>query len=192
MISHITARSVDHPVHQLATIASNTLEWVDAPPKSNDLLWPQVVYHKPNKPTPTYRTQKLNIDRRNPDGSTALIHAAFDGKIGYVRLLIAAGASVDLATQRGDTALIGAAYNGHSDIVLALVAAGADLNATDEDGRTALHWAVVRGHLDAVRLLLSLGVSTTICDSVDNTPLHWSIILNDREICELLLEFEEQ
>ena len=132
------------------------------------------------------------VDRQNPDGNAALHFASFDGELGQTRLLIAAGANVNIRNGRGDAPLTCAAYNGHCNVIMALVAAGAALEARDEDGRTALTWAVIRGQTDAVRLLISLGADVTVYDNVDNCPLLWAIIHNRREICELLVEAREQ
>lgn len=134
----------------------------------------------------------LDVDRQNGDGNTALHYAAFNGKLGHVRLLLATGANPNLGNRRGDSPLICAAYNGYCDVIMALVAAGADLNAKDEDGRTALTWAVIRDQADVVRLLISLGADINTYDNVDNSPLLWSVILNRREICDILVEAEER
>ena len=58
-----------------------------------------------------------------------------------VRLLIDAGADVDIMGRNGNTALIEACSQGNEDIVTQLLKAGADINAKDFMGRTAYDYA---------------------------------------------------
>jgi ankyrin repeat protein len=101
-------------------------------------------------------------------GSTPLIRAAKAGDVAAIRLLLAAGADVDLATINGITPLMAAAGNGSSGLdtrgrykseaqaveaAQLLLAAGANVNARDRTGQTALHGAAGWGYNSFVRAL---------------------------------------
>lgn len=58
-----------------------------------------------------------------------------------MRLLLAAGAKLDLQAESGRTALMSAASAGHVEIVRALLDAGANANLKDIDGKSALDHA---------------------------------------------------
>jgi ankyrin repeat protein len=91
------------------------------------------------------------------DGS-ALIAAAHLGHDEVVRVLIEAGAPLDLVNNLGWTALIESIVlcNGgarHTATLLALVNAGANVNLADRNGRTPLELARGRGYTAMVAIL---------------------------------------
>jgi ankyrin repeat protein len=101
-------------------------------------------------------------------GSTPLIRAAKAGDVPAIRLLLAAGANVDLPTINGITPLLAAAGNGSSGLdtrgrykteaqavesAQLLLAAGANVNARDRGGQTALHGAANWGFNSLIRVL---------------------------------------
>ena len=120
-------------------------------------------------------------------GASILLRAAKGGDAEAVRLLLAAGAKVDLPTERewraqiaGVTPLMAAAGldNQPNDtrgklkteaqavtVMGLLIAAGADVNARDERGNTALHGAVYRGWNEAVRTLIGAGADPYLANS---------------------------
>src|SRR5690349_15080923 len=61
-------------------------------------------------------TSKENVNRRNPDGSTPLQWAVFNGDVAEVRRLLRAGANVSLANNYGATPMSLAAEVGNTDI----------------------------------------------------------------------------
>lgn len=106
-----------------------------------------------------------HIDHQDDDGITPLIRAtniregvfneldrdAIPERIECVNLLIAAGADVNIATDKGRTALMNAAYIGDVDLVGALLLAKPDLTVICKGGKRAMEWASndeVRGLLD--------------------------------------------
>ena len=60
------------------------------------------------------RTSKEDINRRNPDGSTPLQWAVFNGDVTEVRRLLRAGANVSLANNYGATPMSLAAEVGNA------------------------------------------------------------------------------
>lgn len=73
---------------------------------------------------------------------TALLYAARDGQLQAARLLLAAGAKLELAEYNGITPLLMATSNDRFDVAALLVEAGANVNAADWYGRQPL-WAAV-------------------------------------------------
>jgi ankyrin repeat protein len=81
-------------------------------------------------------------------GMTALLYAARDGRTAAARLLLAAGANVELADANGIRPLLMAALNNNLDVARLLLAQGADVNADDFWGRAPLWAAVEYRNLD--------------------------------------------
>ena len=109
-------------------------------------------------------------------GLTPLLFAAREGCIPCVKVLLDAGADIDLDDPDGTTALIMALLNRHWDTAKFLIEAGADVNLWDLYGQTPLYVAVDQNTLpigrrveipsadhasgeDIVRLLLERGAN---------------------------------
>ncbi|MBD2744760.1 ankyrin repeat domain-containing protein [Coleofasciculus sp. FACHB-1120] len=96
------------------------------------------------------------------EGKTALMHVAESffatGKRAeVVKMLVEAGANINLKGKDGRTALMWAALPGYADATQALIEAGADLDARDDEGNTAMMLAEARRHPKIVRLLKQAG-----------------------------------
>jgi ankyrin repeat protein len=81
-------------------------------------------------------------------GMTPLLYAARDGRAGAARLLVAAGADLELAEANGIRPLLMAVLNNNLDVARVLIDAGADVNADDFWGRAPLWAAVEYRNLD--------------------------------------------
>jgi ankyrin repeat protein len=80
-----------------------------------------------------------SVDEQDGQGKTALYHAARNGKLDIVNLLLAHKANPNLSeTVDGRSPLEAAAWNEHNDVMLALLAAGADVDSRDSSGETPL------------------------------------------------------
>lgn len=110
------------------------------------------------------------------DGVTALIVAAQLGHLGVAKMLIEAGACLELATSgHGRTALIEAAREGHLEVNKALIGAGANPDSRTHDGITRLYWACFEGHPGVVRVLLCGKAITPCWPGVAHfSPFHWT------------------
>jgi ankyrin repeat protein len=75
-------------------------------------------------------------------GWTPLMYAARQGSLAAARVLVEAGAQVNLTDPDGATALVLATLNGHYDTAALLVEKGADPNIADASGAAALYAAV--------------------------------------------------
>jgi adenosylhomocysteine nucleosidase len=98
------------------------------------------------------------------DGFTPLHLAAFFGKAEIARVLLEAGARVDVTTRNAfaNQPLHAAAAGRHLELCRLLLAAGADVDATQHGGFTPLHEAAQHGDVEMVELFLSAGGDPTV------------------------------
>jgi ankyrin repeat protein len=97
--------------------------------------------------------------------------AAVMGRAECLRLLMAAGADVNI--QGGpfeQNALLVAATSSSKETVRLLLAQ-ADIKASDRGGRTALDWAACRGETDIVKMLLAAGATPSRSPSHPTEPV---------------------
>ena len=136
-----------------------------------------------------------DLNALDRDGSSPLHCAAVGGYLDIARLLIDAGAKVDVLGWR-DEGLVGghkytplhyAAEQGHPDVVRVLIAAGAGVNARSKFGRTPLWLAVIGGHREAAEDLIANGANADATTDSGLTPLGAAIRRDDREMVEALL-----
>ena len=121
-------------------------------------------------------------------GRTILYHAASNGYVDIVQLLLEQGVDINLFS--GDrrlniagTALCVAAYNDHLDVVRFLVEQGADMEKPDSNLWTPLSYASCYGHLEVARYLLEQGANRDKSDLNGFTPLHFAISNEYSEGC---------
>ena len=122
------------------------------------------------------------VDLQDTDGMTALLYAAAseDLHTDIVRLLVDAGAAVDLAATNkhhkieGQTALMGACKFGHMSAVDILLDSGADLHKEDARGHSALFYAAQYGHEDIVKHLIAKGADANKTNSHGHTAHHFA------------------
>ncbi|XP_034939435.1 uncharacterized protein Kank isoform X2 [Chelonus insularis] len=100
-----------------------------------------------------FQLADVNI-RAKLHGQTALMLAVSHGRKDMTRLLLDAGAAVNIQDEDGSTALMCAAEHGHIDIVRLLLAhPDCDSSIVDVDGSSALKIALEAGHRDIGVLL---------------------------------------
>jgi ankyrin repeat protein len=88
------------------------------------------------------RTEEPRDKWLPPGGLTPLLFAARDGKLESAKVLLSAGADVNVVDPDRHTALILALINGQFDVAGMLIEHGADVNMEDKVGQTALYAAV--------------------------------------------------
>ncbi|EXU97195.1 ankyrin repeat protein [Metarhizium robertsii] len=93
-----------------------------------------------------------DVNMRYCEGCTPLHVAAANAEI--TRLLLSAGADVNIRCDNQATPVVFAAEQGSTECVRLHLLAGAGGTAVNEFGMTALHYAAQDGHVECVRLLL--------------------------------------
>jgi len=82
------------------------------------------------------------------------IHSAVAANYDMIaKMLIEAGANVNVVQMSGDTPLHSAAQNGNIELIIVLLEAGANVNAITEDGQTAADKASKNGFGEIARIL---------------------------------------
>ncbi|XP_063218867.1 uncharacterized protein LOC134529085 [Bacillus rossius redtenbacheri] len=95
-----------------------------------------------------FQLADVNV-RAQQHGQTALMLAVSHGRLDTVKLLIEAGADMNIQDEDGSTALMCAAEHGHKDIVKQLLSnPDCDVTIADCDGTTALDIAMEAGNRD--------------------------------------------
>ena len=122
------------------------------------------------------------------NGHTALVHASARGHVGILRLLLAAGADMNMWDLNGDTTLLVATYEGQTEVVRLLLEAGVDMNMRGYCGATALIEACELGHIPIVRALLSAGANVDLQNYYGLTALLVASYKGHVEITRSLLE----
>jgi ankyrin repeat protein len=129
------------------------------------------------------------INDRDGEGSTALLLAAYRGRVPVVSFLLEGGADVNAPNNRGYTPLMAAAREGRRDTVDLLIDSGAEVNSADTDGLTALIWAA--GYCSDSRVLEDLirsGASVDAQDANGMTALIWAASMGLSDNVRVLLE----
>ena len=158
-------------------------------------------------------TTAVSDEKKSTD---SLHHAAADGDLERVKLLLVKGLDVDTRDDRGMTPLHLAAEKGHKNVVEFLIAKGADVNVLHAGNATPAWLAMNNGHRDIVELLIQKGakvlpmnlaacfgdtdrVRKLIRDGVDvnakgegagkdRAALHWAVAHGHKDTVELLIK----
>ena len=114
--------------------------------------------------------QGVDVDACGPTRWTPLHRASDRGWIDIVRLLLQAGASIDVATTSGgEIPLHIAASKGHANIVREFLKMGIFPNYKAKNGWTALHFAMFKGNESVARTLLRAGADPDLTNSAGLT-----------------------
>ena len=135
------------------------------------------------------RAPDVNLNVRTKDGNTPLYLAVINGMVASARLLIDAGADINIPDKYQQTALHLAASNGHSSIVGDLIKApDVNLNVRNEDGNTPLDVAVMSGREQSAQLLIDAGADINISDNKQRTALHMAACNGYNDIVDALIK----
>lgn len=133
------------------------------------------------------QSKGISLDAQNNKGQTSLSWAAFKGHIAIAKILLDAGANVELVDKDGKTPFQWAAGNGKLEILKILCPITKDINQTDFKKQTALHWAAWNGHLDIVQFLVAQGADLNAQDIEGITPLMRVSEKNHANVAQFLL-----
>jgi hypothetical protein len=132
----------------------------------------------------------MSPDTKNDMGDPVLFTAMKGGHVNRVRLLIDAGADVNVRNHFGTPALIEAIRERYVDVVKLLLDAGADADMRDGWGRSTLVTAVSLGYepreIEMVRMLLDAGATVNL-QRGDSPALFEAVTGNNIAAARLLL-----
>jgi ankyrin repeat protein len=129
-----------------------------------------------------------DVNHRNPDGSTPLQWAVYEGDVAEVRQLLDAGADVSLANDYGATPMGLAAEVADTEILTLLLEAGADADSPNPEGQTALMAVARTGNVAAAKTLLDHGATVDARESWGGqTALMWASARRHPAMMELLI-----
>lgn len=121
--------------------------------------------------------------------SIGALDLTISGTLGTSKLLMEAGADVNVPEATGRTVLSLAAQAGLAEVVRILVIDfGMDVNARDEVGGTALMLASEKGATDVVKILLAAGADVKATDKLMRSALSMAQRKRKKDVVEILLE----
>ena len=95
--------------------------------------------------------------KMSPTDGTPLMHAAAEGDVESIRLLLEYSADPNARNERNESPLGYALSYGHLEAAKLLVQRGADVNGIEYEGKTHLDWETICGREQAAQVIRSLG-----------------------------------
>lgn len=132
--------------------------------------------------------KKANLEQRNKFGDTALALAVSNDQEATAKMLIAAGAKVDVAvlSDNKDTLLITAAKSSEKTTRLILQKNKKIIDQTNALGNTALIESVRAGYTNIAKLLIQTGADVAVKNNEGKTALDLSKEMNNKSLISLL------
>jgi uncharacterized protein len=131
---------------------------------------------------------RSDVNAPQPDGSTALHWAAYEGDAHLAAQLLAAGAHANAVTDTKMTPLLLACEAGKAELVEELLHGGADPNQGLEGGETPLMMAARTGNVPVLKLLLARGANIDAREvRRGTTALMWAADNGNPEAARFLL-----
>ncbi|OIW02996.1 hypothetical protein TanjilG_13633 [Lupinus angustifolius] len=133
---------------------------------------------------------EFDLDYQDDSGFSAVMLTALKGHVESFRLLVYAGADVNLYNKSGETAVTLSELNQNSDMFEKVMLEFAlERDNRNASGFYALHCAARRGDLGAVKLLTSKGYDVNVPDGEGYTPLMLAAREGHGSICEHLISY---
>lgn len=130
---------------------------------------------------------KLDVNIKDEDGETPVLHAARQGHTATAIYLVKQGGDPTIASELGATALHHAAGIGDIELLRSLLSEGVDVNLQSDAG-SPLIWAAGHGQKEAVKLLLELNANPNSQTDDDVTPLLTAIAAGSLPCLEILIQ----
>jgi ankyrin repeat protein len=130
---------------------------------------------------------KLNVDTKDEDGETPLIHAARQGHVATVKYLIERGANPAIASELGATALHHAAGIGNTELLSYLLSRDVEVNSQSDAG-SPLIWAAGHAQPEAVKILLDKNADPNGENDDNITPLLSAVAAASLACVQLLIQ----
>lgn len=131
-----------------------------------------------------------DINAQNESGKTALMLAAFSGKLKIIQELRTSGAVYDKVDKAGSYAIHYAVDGGNADSLQWMLLDGMDVNVKDTvSGWTPLLRAAnISGSKDIAQLLIKFGADINAKDKENKTALMMAVINGNQPLVEVLVE----
>ncbi|XP_060028577.1 caskin-1 isoform X3 [Erinaceus europaeus] len=142
---------------------------------------------RPGKAKLLGSTKKINVNFQDPDGFSALHHAALNGNTELISLLLEAQAAVDIKDNKGMRPLHYAAWQGRKEPMKLVLKAGSAVNVPSDEGHIPLHLAAQHGHYDVSEMLLQHQSNPCMVDHSGKTPLDLACEFGRVGVVQLLL-----
>uniref|UniRef100_I3LCF2 Caskin-1 n=1 Tax=Sus scrofa TaxID=9823 RepID=I3LCF2_PIG len=145
---------------------------------------------RPGKAKLLGSTKKINVNFQDPDGFSALHHAALNGNTELITLLLEAQAAVDIKDNKGKARmrpLHYAAWQGRKEPMKLVLKAGSAVNIPSDEGHIPLHLAAQHGHYDVSEMLLQHQSNPCMVDNSGKTPLDLACEFGRVGVVQLLL-----
>ena len=130
-----------------------------------------------------------DIDKKDSEGRTPLLHACSRGCLDTVKVLVQAGAKLRVTNDNGDTCLLAASCGGHTDTVRYLVSLGqVDVNQVGgPDANTALHRSAEEAYADVVQVLIDAGADIDKKNGMRYSPLLLGCFSDANDVVKVLV-----
>src|SRR3984957_11357808 len=166
-------------------VASGLARASDAP----DSRLVEAARNQDQKAVRVLMSQKVDINARSSDGSTALLWLAHWNDLETANLLLGAGGDANTANDFRMTPLSEACTNGNSALVRSLLKSGANPNTAVATGQTPLMTCARFGSVDAVRMLIEYGAAINAKEPAQNqTALMWAAAEGHPEVVKWLID----
>ncbi|XP_066465524.1 caskin-1 [Tiliqua scincoides] len=142
---------------------------------------------RPGKAKLLGSTKRVNVNFQDTDGFSALHHAALNGNVELISLLLEAQAAVDIKDNKGMRPLHYAAWQGKKEPMKMVLKAGSSVNIQSDEGQIPLHLAAQHGHYDVSEMLLQHQSNPCILDNSGKTPLDLACEFGRVGVVQLLL-----
>ncbi|XP_045930655.1 caskin-1 isoform X5 [Micropterus dolomieu] len=157
--------------------------------KTEDLLTVQKLLQRPRpgKAKLLGSAKKVNVNFQDTDGFSPLHHAALNGNLELITLLLESQAAVDIRDQKGMRPLHYAAWQGKAEPMKMLLKSGSSVNGQSDEGQIPLHLSAQHGHYDVSEMLLQHQSNPCIVDNAGKTPLDLACEFGRVGVVQLLL-----
>lgn len=135
---------------------------------------------------------KEYLESKDKMGFTALLYAAYLGKIRILLNLIDHGANVEVTSDKGLNVLHMAAQGNNPNIIVYFCESKyknqIDINSKDKAGNTPLHWACYNSSEEALSFILKYSPDINASNKIGMTPLHIAVYTEKPSLIKKLIK----
>ncbi len=149
-----------------------------------------IAVQEKHQPVVTYLlTKGASVNEKyGPNGLTALYVACSNGSLDIAKVLVDAGANVNLKTTAGFSPLYVAVVQKHQPVVEYLLTKGVSINEKyGSNGFTALYASCSIGSLNIAKVLVDAGANVNLKITEGFSPLYVAVLQKHQPVVEYLL-----